>query len=99
MSQQITFSVPESIVILTKEEHKILLEKIDDRVWINFNDLTNLTGLKRDKLDHILRRYSDELDVLNGGPVKFPNGGKWSFEKEGIRKWLKENHSRIWSEN
>lgn len=97
--QQIMFNVPDNIVILSKEEHESLLEKIDDRVWINFNDLSKWTGLKRDKLDSILKRYRDELDVINGGPVKFPDGGKWSFEKEGIRKWLKDNHSRVWSED
>lgn len=97
--QQIMIDVPDSIVILTKEEHSKLLDKIDDRLWISFQDLSDWTGLKRDKLDTILKRYRDELDVMNGGPAKYPDGGKWSFEKEGIRKWFKENHARIWAED
>lgn len=97
--QQIQFDVPDNIVILSKEEHQKLLDSRDERVWIEFSDLTVLTGLKRIKLDTILKRYRDELDVQHGGPVKYPDGGKWSFEKDGIRKWLKENHARIWLED
>lgn len=97
--QQIQFDVPDNIVILSKEEHERLLERLDERVWISFEDLSCWTGLKRNKLDSILKRYRNELDVNVGGPVKYPDGGKWSFEKDGIRNWLKENHARVWNED
>jgi len=90
-----TIQTPE-YVILTADEY----EKLKNQpVWITFSDLMDMTGLKRDKLDTILKRYRDELDVYNGGSVKFPDGGKWSIEREGMKKWLKENHARIWRED
>lgn len=97
--QQIVVNLPENVVILTKEEHQELLDSLDERVWISFLDLMSMTDLKREKLDTILKKYRDELDVYNGGPVKFPDGGKYSIEKEGIKKWLKDNHARIWKED
>ena len=58
----------------------------------------DMTGLKREKLDTILKYYRDELDVKNGGPVKFPDGGRWNFNKRKMKKWLEANHARIWRE-
>jgi len=83
-------------VILTAEEYDQLKTQA---VWISFSDLMELTGLGRDKLDTILKRYREELDVYKGGPVKFPDGGKWSIELDGMKKWLKQNHARIWRED
>lgn len=99
--QRITLEVkiPDEYVIIKQIELEELQQKNDERVWIGFKDLEKLTDLGRDKLDTILKRYRDELDVYNGGPVKYPDGGRWNFEKDGIRKWLKDNHSRIWIEN
>lgn len=86
-------------ILIRKEDINNLLKQTDNRVWIDFNSLEKMTGLSRSKLDTILKRYREELDVYNGGPVKYPDGGRWSIEKEGIQKWLKENHSRIWSDD
>lgn len=96
---ELKVAIPDEFVLLRQDELDALKERADERVWIGFKDLEMLTGLKRDKLDMILKRYRDELDVYKGGPVKYPDGGKWSFEKDGIRQWLKDNHSRIWKED
>lgn len=90
---------PKEYVIKEKDEYQQLIDNLDDTVWISFNDLMEYTNLGREKLDTLLKRYREELDIMNNGPVKFPDGGKWSFEKEGIRKWLKENHSRVWKDD
>lgn len=96
---QLTVTIPSEYVILTREEHKQLLDDVDSRVWVSFKELQELTGLKRTKLDQILSRYRDELDLKNGGPVKFADGGKWNFNKKQTLKWLEENHKRIWMED
>lgn len=97
--QKLEVTIPDSYVIITREEHQSLLDSQDERVWIGLKDLMEMVNLSRDKLTDILYRYREELDVYEGGPVKYPDGGKWSFEKEGSKKWLKENHSRIWSDD
>lgn len=97
--QTLQVTIPPDIVILTKKEHENLLNQIDERVWIGLSDLMELTNVKRDKLTKMLERYRDELDIDNGGPVKYPDGGHWNFEKDGILKWLKENHARCWRDD
>lgn len=94
--QTVQVIIPPDMVIRTREEDEKILSQIDQRVWIGLTDLMQLTNVKRDKLTKILERYRKELDIENGGPVKYPNGGHWNFEKEGILKWLKENHARVW---
>jgi len=96
---ELKVNIPDEYVLFKRDDLEELQDKIDERVWIGFNDLKSLTGLERNKLDTILKRYRNELDVYKGGPVKYPDGGKWSFEKDGIRQWLKDNHSRIWKED
>lgn len=96
---QLTVSIPSEYVLITREEYKELQSKSDERIWIGFKELQDLTGLKRTKLDDILTRYRDELDIKNGGSVKYPDGGKWNFNKRATLKWLEDNHSRIWSED
>lgn len=96
---QLIVNIPESYVVLTKEEFKELQEKQDERVWITFTALQEITGLKRTKLDEILTRYRDELDLKNGGPVKYADGGKYSINKIPIQKWLEKNHTRVWMDD
>lgn len=98
-SIELKVTIPEDYVLFKKEELNKLIEKADERVWISFYDLETITGLGRNKLDTILKRYRAELDISNGGPVKYPDGGRWSIEKDGMKKWLKDNHSRIWSDD
>ncbi|TLQ08508.1 DUF771 domain-containing protein [Marinilactibacillus psychrotolerans] len=93
---QLTITIPEAYVVLTKEEFKELKDKQDERVWITFTDLQEIAGLKRTKLDEVLTHYRDELDLKNGGPVKYADGGKYSINKKPMQKWLEENHTRVW---
>lgn len=96
---QLTVTIPSEYVVITKGEYAELKDKSDERIWIGFKDLQDLTGLKRTKLDDILTRYRDELDIKNGGPVKYPDGGKWNFNKRPTLEWLEINHGRIWSDD
>lgn len=96
---QLTVTIPNDYVLLHKDELNEYLQKIDERVWISFSDLEDLTGIKRTKLDEILTRYRDELDLKNGGPVKYPDGGKYSINKKPMQKWLEENHRRVWMDD
>lgn len=96
---QLTVTIPNDYVLLHKDELNEYLQKIDERVWISFSDLQDLTGIKRTKLDEILTRYRDELDLKNGGPVKYPDGGKYSINKKPMQKWLEENHRRVWMDD
>lgn len=96
--QEITVIIPPDYVLIKKADLQEILDQNDDRVWIGFADVEELTGLRRNKLDDILKRYRDEIDVFKGGFVKFPDGGKWSFNKAATLKWLEDNHTRIWQE-
>lgn len=96
---QLTVTIPNDYVLLHKDELNEYLQKIDERVWISFSDLQDLTGIKRTKLDEILTRYREELDLKNGGPVKYPDGGKYSINKKPMQKWLEENHRRVWMDD
>lgn len=96
---QITVSIPSEYVVLTRDEFKKLEEAADDRVWIDFKTLQDLTGIKRTKLDEILTRYREELDVEHDGPVKYADGGRWNFNKKPLLKWLQENYQRIWMDD
>lgn len=96
---QLMIELPSEYVVLTRDEYQELKEKSDERIWVGLKELEELTGLKRNKLDDILTRYRDELDIKNGGPVKYPDGGKWNFNKRATLKWLENNHSRIWSDD
>lgn len=86
-------------VLVKRDELDKIIAQSDKSVWVDFAKLEEMTGISRKKLDTILRRYREELDIKNGGPVKFPDGGRWSIEKDGMQKWLKENHSRVWSDD
>lgn len=97
--QEIKVVIPPEFILITKVELDELKDQVDERVWVGFSDIEKLTGLKRNKLDDILKRYRDEIDVFKGGFVKFPDGGKWSFNKAATLKWLKDNHTRIWQED
>lgn len=102
MSQQTTevlASILNDYVLVKKDEVDRLLNQADNSVWCDFSALEEMTGLSRSKLDTILKRYREELDVMHGGPVKYPDGGRWSIEKDGMKKWLKDNHSRIWADD
>lgn len=92
-------NIPEDCIIVSKQAIKEMIDDLNVAIWIDFAELESMTGISRKKLDTILKRYREELDVFNGGPVKYPDGGRWSIEKEGIQQWLKENHSRIWSDD
>lgn len=86
-------------VLVKRDELDKIIAQTDKSIWVDFYKLEEMTGLSRSKLDTIMKRYREELDVFHGGPVKYPDGGRWSIEKEGMQKWLKENHSRIWSDD
>lgn len=92
-------SILNDYVLVKKEEIDRLLNQVDNSIWVDFSALEEMTGLSRSKLDTIMKRYRDELDVLHGGPVKYPDGGRWSIEKDGMKEWLKDNHSRIWADD
>lgn len=96
---QLTVTIPDDYVVLTREEHRALHEKSDERVWVDFKSLQELLGLKRTKLDEILTRYRDELDLKNGGPVKYADRGKWLFNKKPTLKWFEENYARVWMDD
>lgn len=97
--QEIKVMIPPEFILITKVELEELKDQVDERVWVGFSDIEKLTGLKRNKLNDILYRYKDEIDVFAGGFVKFPEGGRWSFNKSATLNWLKENHARIWKED
>lgn len=92
-------SILNDYVLVNKVDLEKLMNQTNNSVWVDFSYVEEMTGLKRNKLDTILKRYRDDLDIAYGGPVKYPDGGRWSIEKEGMKKWLRENHSRIWLED
>lgn len=92
-------SILNDYVLVKKEDVDRLLKQVDNSIWVDFSALEEMTGLSRSKLDTILKRYRDELDVMHGGPVKYPDGGRWSINKDEMKTWLKDNHSRVWADD
>lgn len=98
-TETLTTLLNDYVLVKKVDLEQLILQSNSNMAWVDFNTVEKMTGLSRSKLDTIMKRYRHELDIEYNGPVKYPDGGRWSFEREGILSWLKENHSRIWKDD
>ncbi|PKI11037.1 DUF771 domain-containing protein [Staphylococcus shinii] len=92
---QLTVTIPEQYVVITREEYQQLQEK-EKPVWWSMQDLINETGFKRNWLvENILYnpKYIKQLKQF----VYYPDGGKWAFNREPMRCFLKDNFEDIFN--
>lgn len=92
---QLTVTIPEEYVLITREEYNELQEK-EKPVWWSMQDLINETGFKRNWLvENILYnpKYIKQLKQF----VYYPDGGKWSFNREPMQCFLKDNFEDIFN--
>lgn len=92
---QLTVTIPEQYVVITREEYQQLQEK-EKPVWWSMQDLINETGFKRNWLvENILYnpKYIKQLKQF----VYYPDGGKWAFNREPMQSFLKENFEDIFN--
>ncbi|WP_039067708.1 DUF771 domain-containing protein [Staphylococcus shinii] len=92
---QLTVTIPEQYVVITREEYQQLQEK-EKPVWWSMQDLINETGFKRNWLvENILYnpKYIKQLKQF----VYYPEGGKWAFNREPMQCFLKDNFEDIFN--
>lgn len=91
---QVTIPVPETNVLINKEEYNDLItQQLNGRVW-NMKQLEAHTDRSAQWLrEKVLYPNKKELDIANGGFVKFPNthGAPWKFGALRMSEWLENN--------
>lgn len=94
----IKVSIPEDYVLVKKIEWEQMLEsQLAGKQW-SMKDLEELTGRKTNWLkDNVLYPYREELDVDNGGFVRYPevSGSPWKFGAAKMAQWLEENMGKV----
>lgn len=95
---KVEINIPPDYVVIPQQEYLNL--KTNDLVgkqW-SIGDLKEHTNRSTDWLkENILYPYRDELDVLNGGFVKYPEskGQPWRFGAKRMSEWLEENLKEV----
>lgn len=91
-------AIPEEYVLIRKVDWEKMLEtKLTGKQW-NMKDLEVHTGRKNNWLkENILYPYKDELDVNNGGFVRYPeiSGSPWKFGAAKMTQWLEDNMRKV----
>lgn len=100
MSQtiDITVSIPSDYVLVKKIEwDEAVNQKLVGRQW-SMQDLENHTNRSNKWLkEHVLYPYRDELDIAQGGFVRYPvvTGKPLRFSALDMAVWLQENKERV----
>lgn len=92
---QLTVTIPEEYVLITREEYNELQNK-EKPIWWSMQDLIDETGfgyqwLMKNILDN--PKYIKQLKHF----VYYPEGGKWAFNREPMQKFLKDNFAEIFN--
>lgn len=100
MSQTLDLEVtiPEEYVLINKDElQQRLNASLTGKIW-TMKDLEQQTKRSNDWLkEKILFPYRKELDVNNGGFVRYPEkqGSPWKFGAYKMSQWLEQNLDKI----
>lgn len=88
---QVNIPVPADMVLIKRVDYEDMLTRVErEKIW-NMNDLEDITGRGQRWLkENILYVYRDELDLMQGGFVKYPEkqGEQWKFEARRMSDWL-----------
>lgn len=100
LSIQLTISIPDEYVVVSRVELDKLSENELTGVYWTMQDLEERVGKKTDGIkDNILypSRFRKELDAENGGFVYYPKvkGQSWSFQAVKMAKFLDSNFEQI----
>lgn len=95
---EVKVSIPEDFVLVKKVEYDELLSAdLTGQTW-NMSDLREATDRSTDWLkENILYPNRKELDIENGGFVKYPEnkGQRWRFGAKKMSQWLEENMQEV----
>ena len=95
---QVNIPVPSDMVLIKRVDYEEMLTKIDrEKIW-TMSDLEEITGRGRQWLkEKILYVYRDELDLMQGGFVRYPEnrGGQWKFEARQMSDWLDKHLKEV----
>lgn len=98
-SLDITVAIPDDYILVKKVDWEEMVERqLMGKQW-NMKDLREATG-GRDVnwlKEHILYPYRDELDVKQGGFVRYPeaSGVPWKFGAAKMSEWLESNLEKV----
>lgn len=94
----ITVSIPNDYVLIKRTDwEEAVNQKLTGKQW-TMKELENHTNRSNKWLkENVLYPYRDELDIAQGGFVKYPSvtGQPWRFSALDMANWLEENKSRI----
>jgi len=94
----ITVSIPSDYVLIKKSDwDEAVGQKLIGKQW-TMKDLENHTNRSNNWLkDNLLYPYRNELDIVLGGFVRYPNtkGQPWRFGALEMANWLEENKRRV----
>jgi phage pi2 protein 07 len=91
-------AIPDDYILIKKvewEEH--LSRELTGKQW-GMKELEEATGRKSNWLkENVLYPYRDELDVMSGGFVRYPekSGSPWKFGALKMSAWLEDNLERV----
>ncbi|WP_088815673.1 MULTISPECIES: DUF771 domain-containing protein [Listeria] len=99
-SLEVSIQIPETYVLIKKDEYIELKESLLFGSWWDMKELSNRTKLSKDWLiENILYqpRFKKVLDVEEGGFVKYPcgKGSKWLFQASKMSEFLEEYFPEI----
>ena len=95
---QVTVAIPPDYILVEKVKYDELNDQnLIGRQW-SMDDLKEATNHSAEWLKvNVLYPHRDELDVLNGGFVRYPlaKGQPWRFGAKRMSDWLEEHLEEV----
>lgn len=94
VGQSLQIAIPETHVLISKQDLRELLDKADQGIYVDMKWLVEQTSRSEDWWRPRLYKYRNKLDVEKGGFVQYPPGG-YLFHKEKMKRFLDQYFKQI----
>lgn len=94
----VKIAIPEDYVLVKRIDFERQIKNDLTGIQWSMADLESATGRKSNWLkENVLYVYRDELDINNGGFVRYPekSGSPWKFGAKRMKEWMEENLERV----